>query len=422
MFTLTFVFTNTHGPRYTVTRRADGAVLGRGSIIVVACTNSDAGCRRGWVRPSPSGTHFVTVGPDGSNRSLFPVGENIAMPARTNGTYAMEHYVLRLWNHSGNAFRLWLGPQMVANNIDWPACPGTFSGPSFCTSPLILETVPRVYSLENAWRADWVLGYAQALGMYVHVSLDSWPQQMMRGEWNASVYNAANGGSCGEQPWTMFDSIDGPCAAQWTQRHSYVGARFGAYASVLGWEIVNEVEGPWEGRDFPIANFERFHEAMAATLRATDQGRHLITTSFAGGKFWENMTRMDSIDFVGLHGYSGSRNTGSDNNADGAVLTAQIRGIHSGLRRSGVRDKPVYFSENGLIPGTVEASEDPEGRGFHDSLWAPVAGGGAATNFNWWWNWVLLDTHESYVAPSSLSQKGNGMSQCIFWSRTFFGV
>ena len=34
---------------------------------------------------------------------------------------------------------------------------------------------------------------------------------------------------------------------------------------------------------------------------------------------------------------------------------------------------------------------DPEGRGFHNSLWAPVAGVGAATSFSWWWDYALVD-------------------------------
>ena len=216
---------------FTVQAR-DGKVLRDGTLEVTTCDNRSSS--DGWVRASPSGQHFAL---SQTNRSLFPVGENVAMPSKTNGTFAMEAYLRQLLNHSANAFRLWLGPQLVNNTIGWPKCAGTFSGPSFCTSPLILETLPRQYSLENAWRADWILRFAQDHGMYVHVSLDSWPQETKGGEWNVSVYNSANGGHCGAEPWDMFSQLTGPCAAQWEQRHRYVGARFGAFTSILGLEI-----------------------------------------------------------------------------------------------------------------------------------------------------------------------------------------
>ena len=170
---------------------------------------------------------------------------------------------------------------------------------------------------------------------------------------------------------------------------------------------VNEVNLPFAEakRAFPARDFAGWHTHHAHILRASDQGSHLITTSFSGSN-WYNLSMLPSVDFVGrkmmlssfdgacclanqtaitisVHGYSGSRRPGADNQADGSVLTRQIGTMHRRMSRHG-RDKPVFFSENGLIPGTEEYKEDPEGRGFHNSLWAPVAGAGAATNFVKW--------------------------------------
>ena len=259
------------------------------------------------------------------------------MPHRRNGTYGMEHYLSKLLVHRANAFRVWMGPSLVNNNISYPACPGdvtittttiittittlittvppgTFSGPSFCTSPLILETRPRRYSLENAWRMDWVLRFSQRHGMYAHVVLDSWPQEIRNGEWNFSVFNAANGGPLA-LPFAMYDSTDSDVTDQWVQRLAYVGARFGAFRSVLGWELINEPDTPYmfapqsiktkypELKNFPIAKFIPWIRHLARLMKTGDQGQHLVTTNFAGGSRMQNLTYLPEIDFLGSHDY-----------------------------------------------------------------------------------------------------------------------
>lgn len=75
----------------------------------------------------------------GRGDGVFPVGENVAMPSRSNGTYGMEHFFMKLFVYHVNVFWVWLGLLMVDNNISFPTCFGTFSGLLFCMSSLIIE-------------------------------------------------------------------------------------------------------------------------------------------------------------------------------------------------------------------------------------------------------------------------------------------
>ena len=145
VFLLRFAPPTIGGYNYSVAQH-DGTVVARGSLQVVACpTSTTSG---GFVRTSPSGQHFVG---SGNGASIFPVGENVAMPDRTNGTYAMEHYLDRLLTHDANAFRLWLGPSMVDNNIGWPAwCDFQYCSVQLICWPIsILMTKRRMLSLNS---------------------------------------------------------------------------------------------------------------------------------------------------------------------------------------------------------------------------------------------------------------------------------
>lgn len=345
-----------------------GAVLSRGSLTAAPCPDGSAG---GFVRASKSGQHFVL---SGSGRGLFPVGENVAMPPRPNGTYGMEHYLTKLLQHHANAFRVWLGPSMIDNTIGFPECPGTFSGPSFCTSPLIIETKPRQYSLENAWRVDWVMRYAQEHRMYAHVVLDSWPQEMRGGEWNFSVFNVANGGPL-ELPFAMFDSLTSNVTDMWLQRMAYIGARFGAFRSVLGWELINEPDTPYmyaskamkqqypELQEFPMKTFLPWIQQLARALMAADQGQHLLTTNFASGKNMEQLTMLPEMTFLASHDYQYQGGTTH------ALHCGGVHEVQNRLRHAGLASKPVFVSENGMVPATLEAKDDPNGRGMKGSQW-----------------------------------------------------
>ena len=94
-----------------VVTNSTGSVLQTGNITSVRCGGhqdygeADPPEPEGFVRIAKTGQHFVSS----NGRSLFLVGQNIALPSHTNGTYAMEHYIDQLYNDGGNAFRMWLG-------------------------------------------------------------------------------------------------------------------------------------------------------------------------------------------------------------------------------------------------------------------------------------------------------------------------
>ena len=157
----------------------------------------------------------------------------------------------------------------------------------------------------------------------------------------AKAFNKANGGDCGMLPWGMYDDINSACTKQWKQRMEYVGARFGAFTSILGFEIVNEVDGPYGAahRPFPVVNFTSWLKVVVETLRGADQGGHLITTNFAATGLCQQFAPLPFLDYMGYHGYGAL--------GDGAAQAQTLGAGHALLQESkrGKKDKPLFFSE-----------------------------------------------------------------------------
>jgi hypothetical protein len=134
---------------------------------------------------------------------------------------------------------------------------------------------------------------------------------------------------------------------------------------------------------------------MAGYLKSIDPWRHLVTTSWRDPR----MFALPEIDIVQGHSYWGAE-------YDAAEYSMQD--TEHLMRRFG---KPFFFGEQGVEDPAAAVKLDPEGRHFHDCLWATAMSGAAGTGLYWWWhNYVEpLGLYRDYK-PLALFMQGEDMA------------
>lgn len=301
----------------------------------------------GFVRVSPRDPHYLAFD-DG--QGYFPIGHNLPIYHTRGqlGPQAMERFAAAGENYN----RWWMSSAGLG--IEWERRLGWYRQPA-------------------AWRVDYLLEQARALGMYYMMCLDTHQDFRTEG-WAANPYNASRGGPCAT-PAEWFTNQQ--AKAWYRKRLRYIVARWGYSAHVLCWEFGNEIQG-WEGAatDDQLA----WHAEMSAYLADLDPWRHLITTSFWGGRGDERFWALPHMDIVQTHHYGG---------AEAGFAGIAIEHARAQWQRW---EKPHLFAEFGV--SARGQFHDPEGWALHNCLWAGVHSGCAGAPMPWW--------HENYIDPRDL--------------------
>lgn len=316
-----------------------------------------AGSNPGLVRRSPRNPRYLE---HDSGRFFFPIGENLCMYQKREGTYYFDRLLEKMASNGGNYVRLW-----QEYYVD-----GSFTGFPLETH----QTGLGRYDLESAWRLDHVAAECGRRGVYFQLAFEMtvWWQTRMKHRWPRNPYNAANGGPC-KTPQEYFTSA---AARELVKRRlRYSVARWGWSANLAAWELWNEVDNN-EGFD-PAAN-EAWHREMAAYLKSVDPWKRLVTTSWRDPR----MFALPDIDIVQGHSYW---------EAEYDAAEYSIEDTEHLMRRFG---KPFFFGEQGVEDPAAAVKLDPEGRHFHDCAWATALSGAAGTGLYWWWH--------NYVEPLGL--------------------
>lgn len=297
------------------------------------------------------------------------IGENVCWYT-SRGTYDYDRYFQRFRENGMNYTRIWMSPWSVG--LEWdPSAP--YYGP-----PTTYLGLGR-YSLENAWRLDYILEQASRDGIYVMLCLlchgenrihSNDPRQAM---WPGNPYSAERGGPC-PAPQSFFTNPK--ARSLFKQRLRYITARWGAFTSVLAWELWNEVDII---ERYESAYVAAWHREMAQAVRSMDQYGHPVTSSFANTQGDPNLWQLPEMSFTQAHYYGGD--------PERAVVDA-TRGL---TERYG---KPSLFGEYGVDASGRLQREDPTGVHLHNGLWAGVMSGGLGTAMTWWW--------DSYVELANL--------------------
>jgi hypothetical protein len=251
---------------------------------------------------------------------------------------------------------------------------------SFTGFPLeTQETGLGRYDLASAWRLDQVAETCEKLDLYWQLASEMvvWWEVRQTHRWNRNPYNAANGGPCIKPA----DYLVNPEARELVRRRlRYSVARWGWTTRLVAWELWNEVDN-LDG--FEPSHNARWHREMGAYLKSIDPWQHLITTSWRDPQ----MFRLPEIDIVQAHSYFAAW-----------VDAAQYSLLDSDhLMRS--YGKPFFFGEQGI---SGDVGIDPEGKHFHDCLWATALSGAAGTGLYWWWHNYIepYDLYHHYTALS----------------------
>lgn len=337
------------------------------------------GGRAGFVRRSRRNPNYLE---HESGKFFFAIGENLCMYQKREGTYYFDRLLEKMAANGGNYVRLWQeyyvpqDPAIVAAPGD-----GSFAGFPLETQATGLGR----YDLESAWRLDHVSAECERRDIYFQIAFEMtvWWQTRLKHRWPRNPYNAANGGPC-RTPQEYFTSARARELVK--RRLRYSVARWGWSMHLAAWELWNEVDNN-EGFD-PAAN-ETWHREMAGYLKSIDPWRHLVTTSWRDPR----MFALPEIDIVQGHSYW-------DAEYDAAQYSTQD--TEHLMRRF---RKPFFFGEQGVNEPEAAAKLDPEGRHFHDCLWATALSGAAGTGLYWWWH--------NYVEPLDLSRHYKPLAQFL---------
>ena len=323
------------------------------------------GPSRGYIRISPRNRNYLE---DGNGHAFFAIGENLCMYERQEGTYYYDRLLEKLAKSGANYVRLWQ-EYYVPHDLSVPAAPGDAGFTGFPLETTV--TGLGRYDLASAWRLDTVADKCERLDIYWQIASEMvvWWERKLAYRWRRNPYNSLNGGPCNE-PADYFTNARARAFVR--KRLRYNVARWGWAPHLAAWELWNEVDN-LDGFD-PAAN-AAWHREMARYLREIDPWHHLVTTSWRD----RGMFALPEIDIVQGHSYFGPE-------YDAAEYSLQdtdhlMRGF----------EKPFFFGEQG-IEGPVSA--DPEGKHFHDTIWATALSGAAGTGLYWWWH--------NYIEPYDL--------------------
>lgn len=327
-----------------------------------------AGRKPGFVRRSARNPQYLE---HESGRFFFPIGENLCMYQKREGTYYYDRLLEKLAANGGNYVRLW-----QEYYVD-----GSFTGFPLETQATGLGR----YDLESAWRLDHVAAECERRDVYFQLAFEMtvWWQTRMKHRWPRNPYNAANGGPC-KTPQEYFTSARARELVK--RRLRYSVARWGWSTHLAAWELWNEVDNN-EGFE-PAAN-AAWHREMAGYLKAIDPWRRMVTTSWRD----PGMFALPDIDIVQGHSYW---------SAEYDAAQYSLQDTEHLMRPIG---KPFFFGEQGVEDPAAAVKLDPEGRHFHECLWATAMSGAAGTGLYWWWH--------NYVEPLGLYRHYKPLAQFL---------
>jgi YVTN family beta-propeller protein len=347
--------------------------------------------QRGFVRRDQTDSRFLRYD-DGE--PYLPVGHDAAFEDGNPSFQGGTQYYAPLFHSFGTAGENWTRVWMTDFNrsaIEWST--SHWSG--------LYEGAGR-YSLASAWRMDRILQLAEQNGIEVQLVLDNHSQfsTWVGTSWNESPYNSANGGPVpAADPRGFF--TDQAAQALYKQRLRYLVARYGAYGSLLAWELLNEAQFTGTAAVNPQndagmrADVVAWHAEMAAYLHAIDPYHHLVTSSSSPSTLGDELNALPGIDVAQLHIY-----------ATPPALHAPIAALQA------ADHKPVIAAEFGLS-GSPENGFDPtafggtqadrehliEGTHVHNAVWeSALSASGGAT---WWWGtYVDADSTQHREGPA----------------------
>ncbi len=322
---------------------------------------------RGFVRVDPANPRYFAYD-DGT--SYVPLGYDICWVNDASGGYRYMEYLDSMAGGGGNWTRLWMSHFAHGTTLEWGAYhwTGYYDG------------LGR-YSQQVGAKLDAIFSHARQIDVTIALVLHQHSQfeTLQWSSWDDNPYNCVNGGPC----LTSVDYLTDPEALRLAENlHRYIVARYGAFRSVMTWEIWNEADGIL---GVPMTSMNQWSRDAAALIRDIDPAGHLVTTSY-GVPIHLSSYDIETWDFNNRHQY-----------VFGSWLVGGLLGPYRAV------EKPLLLSEFGLDWWGELNDEDPEGVNIHNGTWSALMHGYAGGAMNWWWDHYIdpLDLWYLNRAPAA---------------------
>jgi hypothetical protein len=377
-------FTPREAGSYSValTIRTNGQLYGPAATTNFAVPAAIAPPGSGYVRVAGSKQYFET----GDGQALRLIGENVCWYGG-RGTYDYDDWFPAMQSARENYARLWM-------------CPWAFG----------LETAPDSltrYSLDQAWRLDYVFELAEQRGIFLTLCLDYHGMFEVTPDywggnnyWPSNPYCVTNGGPCVNQNAFFTNAV---AQTIYQKRLRYLVGRYGYSPKLLVWQFFNEIDN--EYAYLVSGDVADWHGRVGGWLHTNDPFGHLVSTSLTGNSDRSEIWALPQLDFTAYHSY-----------AEPGPATRLNAVVRSFWQRYG---KPVLIDEFGTDWRGWNRTNDPCLRGWRQGLWGGALGGSVGTAMSWYWEMIHSENdYPVFVALGSiLNRTGWG---CGNWTNVVF--
>jgi len=300
---------------------------------------------------------------------FYPLGHNVRSPndprcARVmgidvpldRGTFAYDSYIKNMSENGENCLEVWMCSWWTG--LEWTRKWKGYYGVGY-------------YSMQNAWKLDYLLSLAEQYGMYIHLVIDNHGKLSVScdPEWDLNPYNRKNGGFL-RHPNEFFSNRR--AKELYERKLRYILARWGWSARIMGFEL-------WSELDLVGRNIHKRHQVYQWHREMADiihdyPFPHLVTTHYSGNyqKVDPIMARYKEIDYVAGDGY---RSGG---------LFPQLA-VQSAARYRSFNKPGIITEYGGSWHGTTEARLRAD---LHSGLWSGFLTDLGGTPFFWWFEQV----------------------------------
>lgn len=337
-------------------------------------------------------------------RSFYPVGPNVAWYSTSDyyvfkkpyGIYEYRRYIDSLAGNA-NYMRIWLNRYQYLS----------LYGPE---NALRDNGRPRMYfnteiNQKDAAELDHIVSYAAEHGITLMPCIfnpadfrndsealnKSERYNSMPSGWKYNPYHTVLGL---QHPVDFFTDSEAIRITKNLIR--YIIARWGYATNILSWELWNEVDNVFYGEPSNATEKQAvldWHATMAELFAEQDPYHHLLTTSTASLKGWEDFEKkiFNKMDLVQRHYYQNIQKAKSKEQVSQRLMDL------SGVMSDAYPSKHTFFGEFGFGSNAnhIEANDvDPHGIDLHNSLWSSLFSGtvGPAS----FWRWSYLDEKDLF--------------------------
>ncbi len=305
-----------------------------------------------------------------NGETFHGLGTNLAFQWWWDGWAAYEDWINALAENGGDFTKLTMAPWIF--EIEWT---GTGLG-------------NYTQRMDRAWVLDWVMDQLAEKNIYttlnpmIHDELrtNSWTG------WEVNPYNDDNGGPC-PNPQDFFTN---PTAIQYYKRKlRYINARWGWSPQVAAWEHLSEADNTGLYNDYYNQTLS-WLTTMNTYMSSLDVYQRPLSAGYAIPQhdpyYWNDYNT--GISQAHVYDFIPDLEMAIYNMSNDYITTW---------------NKPFYVGEFSLGHNIDEIlALDPQGIAFHNSAWASMFSGSAASAMSWYWdNYLYPNNLFDYLEPIS---------------------